>query len=225
MRFDILTIFPEMFENVLSLSILKRAVEAGKAEFVVSNIRDHAKDAHRTVDDAPYGGGAGMVMKADVLADAVEAVPLVGKKRLRVLMSAQGEKFTQKMAEELSGYDQLVIVCGRYEGVDERFIELLIDREISVGDFVLTGGEIPAMAVCDAVVRLLPGVLGNASSLSSETFSDGLLEYPQYTRPPEFRGMKVPDVLLSGNHKEIDKWRREESLRRTRERRPDLLVG
>lgn len=192
-------------------------------EFVVHNIRDYATDAHKTVDDTPYGGGAGMVMRADVLARAMEAVPKVGQKRLNVLMSAQGERFSQSVAAELALLDQLVLVCGRYEGVDERFIELFIDREISVGDYVLTGGEIPAMAVADAVVRLLPGVLGNSESLTAESFSDGLLEYPHYTRPPEFKGLKVPDVLLSGHHKEIDKWRKEESLKRTKERRPDLI--
>lgn len=223
MRIDILTIFPEMFTPVLSTSILKRGVAAGKVEFVVHNIRDYATDAHKTVDDTPYGGGAGMVMRADVLARAMEAVPKVGQKRLNVLMSAQGERFSQSVAAELALLDQLVLVCGRYEGVDERFIELFIDREISVGDYVLTGGEIPAMAVADAVVRLLPGVLGNSESLTAESFSDGLLEYPHYTRPPEFKGLKVPDVLLSGHHKEIDKWRKEESLKRTKERRPDLI--
>ncbi|OGQ48064.1 MAG: tRNA (guanosine(37)-N1)-methyltransferase TrmD [Deltaproteobacteria bacterium RIFCSPLOWO2_02_FULL_47_10] len=223
MRIDILTIFPEMFASVFDSSILKRAQGAGKAEVVIHNIRDYARDAHHTVDDAPYGGGAGMVMRADVLASAVEAVPVVGKKRQVVLMSAQGERFLQGTAREFSGLEQLVLVCGRYEGVDERFIEHFIDREISIGDYVLTGGEIPAMAVLDATVRLIPGVLGNAASLEAETFVGSLLEYPQYTRPAEFRGNKIPDVLLSGNHKEIKAWRKEQSLKRTAKRRPDLL--
>ena len=223
MRIDILTIFPEMFASVFDSSILKRAQGAGKAEVVIHNIRDYARDAHHTVDDAPYGGGAGMVMRADVLASAVEAVPVVGKKRQVVLMSAQGERFLQGTAREFSGLEQLVLVCGRYEGGDERFIEHFIDREISIGDYVLTGGEIPAMAVLDATVRLIPGVLGNAASLEAETFVGSLLEYPQYTRPAEFRGNKIPDVLLSGNHKEIKAWRKEQSLKRTAKRRPDLL--
>lgn len=223
MRIDILTIFPSMFDGFFSSSILKRALKSGKIETAVHNIRDYARDVHRTVDDTPYGGGAGMVMKVDVLADAVEAVPVTGKNRQVILMSAQGEKFTQSGAAKLAKLDQLILVCGRYEGVDERFIELFVDSEISVGDYVLTGGEIPAMVVCDAVIRLIPGVLGNALSLASETFLNGLLEYPQYTRPPEFRGALVPDVLLSGDHKEIERWRHEESLKRTKERRPDLL--
>lgn len=224
MRIDILTIFPEMFASVFDSSILKRAQDEGKAEIVIHNIRDYASDAHHTVDDAPYGGGAGMVMKADVLAAAVEAVPVAGKKRQIVLMSAQGERFLQETAGEFSGLDQLVLVCGRYEGVDERFIEHFIDREISIGDYILTGGEIPAMAILDAAVRLMPGVLGNAASLEAETFAENLLEYPQYTRPAEFRGNKIPGVLLTGNHKEIEAWRKEQSLKRTAERRPDLLM-
>jgi tRNA (guanine37-N1)-methyltransferase len=223
MRIDILTIFPEMFASAFASGIIKRAQDAGKVEICISDIRSSALDAHRTVDDTPYGGGAGMVMKVDVLARALEAVPVTGKKRLVVLMSAQGEKFDQKLATELSGFDQLVMICGRYEGVDERFIELFVDKEISIGDYVLSGGEFPAMAVSDAVIRLLPDVLGNSESLKSESFSDGLLEYPQYTRPPEFNGLKVPDVLLSGNHKEIAKWRSERSLERTKKKRPDLL--
>lgn len=223
MRIDILTIFPEMFDSVFAHSIIKRAVEFGKVEIFITDIRASAADAHRTVDDTPYGGGAGMVMKPDVLAKALEAVPAVDGRRLVVLMSAQGEKFEQAVAHELAELDQMVIICGRYEGVDERFIELFVDKEVSVGDYVLSGGEIASMAVCDAVIRLIPGVLGNSESIKSESFADGLLEYPQYTRPPEFMGLKVPEVLLGGNHKEIDKWRKEESLLRTRTRRPDLF--
>lgn len=223
MQIDILTIFPPMFDSVFAFSILKRASSAGKVKIAVHDIRDFARDAHHTVDDAPYGGGAGMVMKPDVLADAVGAVPVAGKKKQVVLMSAQGEKLTHNVVAELALLDQMILVCGRYEGVDERFIELFVDREISVGDFVTTGGEIPAMAVCDAVVRLIPGVLGNEESLLNESFARGLLEYPQFTRPVKFRDKKVPEVLLSGNHKEIEKWRHEQSVKRTKERRPDLL--
>lgn len=223
MRIDILTIFPDIFTSVFSQSIIKRAQSAGKVEIVVHDIRGAAADAHHTVDDAPYGGGAGMVMKADVLAVALTAVPVAGEKRLVVLMSPQGEPFVQKRAGELAGFDQLIIVCGRYEGVDERFIELFVDSEISVGDYVTSGGEIPAMVICDAVIRLVPGVLGNSESVETESHADGLLEYPQYTRPAEFNGLKVPEVLLAGNHKEIKNWRKEQSLKRTALRRPDLL--
>lgn len=212
-----------MFESVFASSIIKRALEKGKVEIVLHNIRDFAADPHKTVDDAPYGGGAGMVMKPDVLASAVKAVTKVGSKSLRILLSAQGKKLEQSVVAELALLDQLVLVCGRYEGVDERFIESFIEREISVGDYVTSGGEIPAMIVSDAVIRLLPGVLGNDESVKSESFANGLLEYPQYTRPPEFNGKKVPDVLLSGNHKEIDQWRHERSLERTKARRPDMI--
>ncbi len=223
MRIDILTIFPEMFSSVFAATIIKRAQAAGKVEISLHDIRDFASDAHRTVDDTPYGGGAGMVMKADILSKAVESVASVGERRSVILLSAQGEKLEHKVAAELAGLDQMVLICGRYEGLDERFIELYVDREISIGDFVASGGEIPAMVVCDAVIRLLPGVLGNVESIKNESHANGLLEYPQYTRPPEFKGLKVPDVLLSGNHKEIEKWRHEQSLKRTAERRPDLL--
>ncbi len=223
MQIDILTIFPEMFESVFASSIIKRALEKGKVKIVLHNIRDFATDPHKTVDDSPYGGGAGMVMKPDVLANAVGAVEKVGEKSARILLSAQGEKLEQSVVAELALLDQLILVCGRYEGVDERFIESFIEREISVGDYVTSGGEIPAMIVSDAVIRLLPGVLGNDESVKSESFANGLLEYPQYTRPPEFNGKKVPEVLLSGNHKEIDKWRHERSLERTKARRLDLI--
>jgi tRNA (guanine37-N1)-methyltransferase len=223
MQIDILTIFPEMFEGVFASSIIKRALEKGKVKIVLHNIRNSAADAHKTVDDAPYGGGAGMVMKPDVLAAAVSAVEKAGEKRLCVLLSAQGERFTQSAAAGLALLDQLILICGRYEGVDERFIESFVEREISVGDYIASGGEIPAMAVTDAVIRLIPGVLGNDESVKSESFTNGLLEYPQYTRPPEFNGKRVPEVLLSGNHEEIEAWRHKMSLERTAERRPDLL--
>lgn len=186
------------------------------------NIRDHATDVHHKVDDTPYGGGPGMVMKADVLARAVAAVPLQGRS-LKILLSAQGELFSQRMAEELASYDQLVLVCGHYEGVDERFVTKHIDREISIGDYVVTGGEVPALVVCEAVTRLLPGALGNEASASDESHAGGLLEYPQYTRPAEVDGQRVPDVLMGGNHAEIAKWRRQEQLKRTLARRPELL--
>ncbi len=223
MRIDILTIFPEMFAGVFDSSIVGKTREAGKVDLVLHNIRDQATDVHKTVDDSPYGGGPGMVMKADVLAAAVKAVPKVGKSRKVVLLTPAGEGFSQGRAKDFSGLDQLVLVCGRYEGIDERFIELYIDLELSVGDYVVSGGEIPAMLVIEAVVRLIPGVLGNEESLKSESHTNGLLEYPQYTRPPEFGGLKVPEVLLSGNHKKIDEWREKLSIERTKERRPDLL--
>lgn len=224
MRFDIVTIFPKMFDSPLAESILKRAREAGKIEVIRHDIRDFTSDVHRSVDDTPYGGGAGMVMRPEPLVACVEAVPSVGK-ICRILMTPQGEPLTQAIVKELASYDQLVLICGRYEGIDERARKLICDREISIGDYVLAGGEIPAMVVIDAVTRLIPGVLGNEVSLESESFEEGLLEYPHYTRPETFRGEKVPDVLLSGHHAEIAKWRREQAISRTRERRSDLLSG
>jgi tRNA (guanine37-N1)-methyltransferase len=222
MFFDILTIFPEAFNGPLSVSILKRAVEAGVVRFQCHNIRDYATDPHRKVDDTPYGGGPGMVMKPDVLARAVDAVPQQGR-RLRILLSAQGETLTQAMAQELAGYDQLVLICGHYEGVDERFIATRVDREISIGDYVVTGGEVPALVICEAVTRLLPGVLGNAASVQEESHAEGLLEYPHYTRPAVFEGTPVPEVLVSGNHAAVAAWRHEEQLKRTQDRRAELL--
>ncbi len=222
MRFDVVTIFPKMFDSPLAESILKRAREAGKIEVALHDIRDFTTDVHRSVDDTPYGGGAGMVMRPEPLVACVEALPATGK-RCRILMTPQGEPLTQAIVRDLATYDQLVLICGRYEGVDERARKLIADREISIGDYVVAGGEIPAMVVIDAVTRLIPGVLGNEASTESESFEEGLLEYPQYTRPETFRGEKVPDVLLSGHHAEIAKWRREKAILRTRERRPDLL--
>ncbi len=222
MRFDIVTIFPDMFSSVLGETIIKRASEKGLAEFHLHDIRDHTKDRHRTVDDTPYGGGAGMVMMAAPLLDAVEAVPRKGR-CLKILLTPQGEPFTQELAKELAGFDQIVLTCGRYEGIDERARKLVADREISIGDFILSGGEIAAMALIDAVVRLVPGVLGNEDSARDESFEAGLLEYPQYTRPEEFSGEAVPKVLLSGNHAQIRRWRRAQALLRTRARRPDLF--
>jgi tRNA (guanine37-N1)-methyltransferase len=222
MRFDVVTIFPKMFDSPLAESILKRAREAGLMEVVTHDIREFTSDVHRSVDDTPYGGGAGMVMRPEPLVRCVESVPVFGK-RVRILMTPQGEPLTQRIVKDLSAYDQIVLICGRYEGIDERARSLIADREISIGDYVVAGGEIPAMVVIDAVTRLIPGVLGNESSVEFESFEDSLLEYPHYTRPETFRGEKVPDVLLSGHHAEIDKWRRKEAILRTLSRRPDLL--
>jgi len=222
MRFDIVTIFPGMFESVLGETIIKRAREKGLVDFHMHDVRDFTRDKHRCVDDTPYGGGAGMVMMPGPLAETVESVPREGRS-LRVLLTPDGERLTQKVARELSQYDQLILISGRYEGIDERARRHIADREISIGDFVLSGGEIAAMAVIDSVVRLVPGVLGNEESAGEESFESGLLEYPHYTRPEEFRGEKVPEVLRSGNHARIDRWRRTEALIRTREKRPDLF--
>ena len=210
-----------MFQGPLTESILKRAREQGLLSITLHNIRDATTDKHHVVDDYPYGGGAGMVMKPAPIFDAVEAVYQGGP---IILLTPQGRLFTQQVAKELSQHERLTLICGHYEGIDERVHEHLITDEISIGDFVLTGGELAAMIVVDAVSRLLPGVLGGEESTLDESHSSGLLEYPQYTRPPEFRGWRVPDILLSGNHAEIAKWRRKESLRRTRERRPDLFA-
>lgn len=222
MRFDILTIFPDMFVSPMSHSILKRAQTAQKITLQVWNIRDAAEGVHAQVDDAPYGGGAGMVFKPEPLVKAIEVVPTVGK-RCNILLTPRGKLLQQIDLEELLIYDQLVLVCGRYEGVDQRAIDLKIDKEISVGDYILTGGEIPAMILVDGVTRLIPGVLGCENSTVNESFAQGLLEHPHYTRPEIFRGQEVPAVLRSGNHREIEAWRRKESLRITQERRPDLL--
>lgn len=222
MRIDILTLFPEMFEGVLSSSILGKAREKEIVDFHVTNFRDFSESKHGTVDDTPYGGGGGMVLKPEPLFRAVES--MAGEKKPRViLMCPQGVPYNQKLAEELAKEEHLVFVCGHYEGYDERIREHLVTDEISIGDYVLTGGELAAMVVIDSVVRLQPGALGNQTSAVEDSFSTGLLEYPHYTRPAEFRGWKVPDVLLSGHHANIVKWRLKESLRRTSERRPDLL--
>lgn len=223
MRFDVLSIFPEMLESPLNFSLLKKAREKGLIEIGLHNIRDWAKDKHRMTDDAPYGGGCGMVMKVDPVHQALVSVQESYGRGEVILMTPQGETFSQKMAAELAVKDHLILVCGRYEGFDERIREHLADREISIGDYILTGGEISALVVIDAVSRLVPGVLGNDASAASESFSGGLLEYPQYTRPPEYQGWCVPDVLISGNHAEIERWQKVEALRRTLQRRPDLL--
>ncbi len=223
MRIDVLTLFPEMFGGPLGHSILKRAVERGVLEVALTNPRDFATDRHRTVDDAPYGGGPGMVMKPGPLFAAAEAVARPGSPI--VLLSPRGRVFTQAVARELAGHDHLVLICGHYEGVDERVRDHLATDELSIGDYVLTGGELAAMVIVDAVARLLPGVLGDDLSSADESHSGGLLEYPQYTRPPEFRGRRVPDALLSGNHALIEGWRRWQSLLVTALHRPDLITA
>jgi tRNA (guanine37-N1)-methyltransferase len=225
MRFDFFSLFPRYFESPLSGAIFQRAMDRGKAEYHVHNIRDYAHDKHRITDDYPYGGGAGMVLKPEPVFEAVEAVlaSCTAPDCAVILMTPQGKLFSQAEARRLAGFSRLLIICGHYEGMDERVIQHLITDEISIGDYVLSGGELPAMVVADAVVRLVPGVLGSADSTREESHSTGLLEYPQYTRPPEYRGIKVPGVLLSGHHGEIARWRRKESLRRTLERRPEML--
>lgn len=222
MNIHVLSLFPDMFTGVFGSSILKKAQEKNAVSIAVTDIRNFSINKHKQVDDYPYGGGAGMVLKPEPMFQAVESIT-EGRKPRIILMCPQGERFTQKKAEELAKEEELVFLCGHYEGYDERIRTHLVTDEISIGDFVLTGGELPAMTVIDAVVRLLPGVLGQEDSHIQDSFSTGLLEHPHYTRPAEFRGMKVPDVLLSGNHANIDKWRQQESLKRTFERRPDLL--
>jgi tRNA (guanine37-N1)-methyltransferase len=230
MRIDILTIFPGMFAGAgpLGASIIGRAVERGAVDLRVHDLRDWTSDRHRSIDDYPYGGGAGMVMKAPPVVAAVEAV--LGEDAGReprvpvLLMSAAGRPFSQEMAHDLAHHERFILLCAHYEGVDERAIALAVTDEVSIGDYVLTGGELPAMVMTDAVVRLLPGVI-EAESLAEESFAAGLLEYPHYTRPPEFRGQIVPEVLTSGNHAQIARWRREQALLRTAARRPDLLAS
>lgn len=224
MKIDILSLFPEMFEGVLHSSIMKKAQEQNAVAFNVINFRDYSENKHRKVDDYPYGGGAGMVLKPEPIFSAVEAITEKTSSKPRiVLMCPQGERFTQAKAEELAQEEHVIFICGHYEGYDERIRESLVTDEISIGDFVLTGGELAAMVVTDSVVRLLPNVLGNEESPALDSFSTGLLEHPQYTRPATFNGMSVPDVLLSGNHAKVDTWREEQSLLRTYERREDLL--
>lgn len=224
MNIDILTLFPEMFEGVLNTSILKRASDKKKFHYNLVNFRDYTTNKHQKVDDYPYGGGAGMVLSPQPIFDAVNALKEKTEEKTRViLMCPQGEPFNQKKAEELALEDHLIFICGHYEGYDERIREHLVTDEISIGDYVLTGGELGAMVVIDSVVRLLPDVLGNKDSASQDSFSTGLLEHPHYTRPASFRGLNVPDILLSGDHAKIEAWRRQESLNRTYKRRPELL--
>jgi len=222
-RFDILSIFPEMFASPLQFSLLKRAREKGLIDVRLFDIRQYAEDKHKMTDDAPYGGGGGMVMKVEPIERALAALDRKGEETQVILLTPQGELFNQKMAEQLSLYSRLVLICGHYEGVDERVREHLTDKELSIGDYILTGGELSALVVVDAVSRLVPGVLGNSESAASDSFAMGILEYPQYTRPAVYRDWQVPEVLLSGNHAEITAWRRREALKRTLIRRPDLL--
>ena len=221
MKFHFLTVFPEYF-GVLDYGIIGRAAREGRFSVNVVNIRDYSTDKHRKTDDYPYGGGAGMVMTPDPIVRATEAAD-PDHKALRIYMSPKGEPFKQSMAKELAAYGELLFLCGGYEGVDERAIELAVGREISIGDYVLTGGELPALVVMNAVARYIDGVLGSSESTVEESFSSGLLEYPQYTRPQVYRGLSVPDVLVSGNHAEVDAWRARKSLEITKARRPDLL--
>jgi tRNA (guanine37-N1)-methyltransferase len=223
-KFGIVTIFPEMIQAYVGFSILRRAIEKGLICVNVHNLRDYATDKHRTVDDYPYGGGPGMVMKAEPFFRAVESLWPMKDLRRVIMVSPRGRVFSQAVAGELSADGrELVFLCGRYEAIDERVREELIDDEISIGDYVLTGGELPALVIIDAVSRLLPGVLGDSSSAEEESFSRGLLDYPHYTRPEDFRNMEVPGVLLSGNHEEIRKWRKQQALKATLQKRPDLL--
>lgn len=222
-KFEILSIFPEMFASPLNFSLLKKAQEKNLLNISVHDIREWAEDKHKMTDDAPYGGGCGMVMKVEPVERALSAIINPEEDPIVILMTPQGESLNQKIAAELSQEKQVIIICGRYEGVDERIREHLVDREISIGDYILTGGELAALVLIDTVSRLIPDVLGNPESISSESFSENLLEYPQYTRPARYKGWPVPDVLQSGNHSQIEQWRRRESLKRTYKRRPDLL--
>ncbi|MBP1961135.1 tRNA (guanosine(37)-N1)-methyltransferase TrmD [Paenibacillus aceris] len=231
MRIDVLTLFPEMFDGVFSSSILGKARDKGIVSLNTVNFRDYSNNKHNTVDDYPYGGGGGMVLKPEPIFAAVEDLPKHQSadqdpvKPRVILMCPQGTPFSQKIAEELSNEEHLVFICGHYEGYDERIRQYLVTDELSIGDYVLTGGELPAMVVIDSVVRLLPGVLGNEMSAVTDSFSTGLLEYPHYTRPAKFREWEVPEMLLSGHHENVKRWRRKESLFRTLDRRPDLLEG
>ncbi|MEO2082860.1 MAG: tRNA (guanosine(37)-N1)-methyltransferase TrmD [Desulfurobacteriaceae bacterium] len=223
MRFSVLTVLPGLFDCFLREGVIGKAVSSGKVEVNVFNLRDFAFDKHRVVDDVPYGGGPGMVLKPEPIFRAYDRISERYGKPYVVLTEPWGEKFSQDMALEFSKREHIMIICGRYEGVDER-VKSIVDREVSIGDYVLTGGELPAMVIMDAVIRLIPGVLGNEESLRADSFmGKGLLGYPNYTRPAEYRGMKVPEVLLSGHHKRIEEWRREQSIRRTLERRPELI--
>ncbi|MGE5249483.1 MAG: tRNA (guanosine(37)-N1)-methyltransferase TrmD [Bacteroidota bacterium] len=223
MQFEVFTLLPEVFPPYLETSILKRARQKGLIDVRVHNIRDYTHDRHHTTDDTPYGGGGGMVMKPQPVFEAVESILAGGIPCPIIMLTPQGRLFDQRVAQELAAHERLALICGRYEGIDERIREHLITDEISIGDYVLTGGELPALIVVDAVARLLPGVLGDPEGAADDSHASGLLEYPHYTRPPEFRGWAVPEVLLSGDHARIEKWRREQSLLRTFRRRPDLL--
>ena len=224
MRFDILTLFPAMFSSPFEAGILGKAIEKGLIEIRIVNIRDFTSDKHHVVDDTPYGGGQGMVMKVEPIAQAIEWVKSESPSAWTIYLTPQGRPFSQERAKALSSETHLVLLCGRYEGVDERVREMFVDEEVSIGDYVLTGGELAAMVMVDSISRLLPGVLGSDQSAEEDSFSESLLEYPQYTRPVDFRGQGVPEVLVSGNHEAISQWRRKEALRRTVKSRPDLLA-
>jgi tRNA (guanine37-N1)-methyltransferase len=225
MKFEILTLFPEMFAPVLDASILKRGQANGALQICVHNIRDFATDKHHVTDDSPYGGGPGMVMKPEPIAAAIDHINAryLENRPLCIYLSPQGEVWNQRLAEELAQQPAVILLCGHYEGIDERARDLYVHREISLGDYVLTGGELPAMVLIDSIARLLPGVVGNEESVQQDSFSDGLLDHPHYTRPEDFRGVRVPDVLLSGHHKKIQDWRRLQAIERTLKRRPDLI--
>ena len=231
MRIDIITIFPKMFAPVLEESIIKRAQNKGKVKIYVHNLRDYSQDKHRKVDDRPFGGGSGMVMRPEPIFKTVETIlrgtryAVRGTKKPKViLLCPQGEKLNHKVAKKLAKNKHLILICGHYEGVDERVRQYSVDEEISIGDYVLTGGELPAMVLVDCLIRLIPGVLGDKNSLNFESFEGNLLEYPQYTRPADFKGMKVPPILLSGDHKKIETWRKSEALKITKKKRPDLIL-
>ena len=226
MRIDILTIFPKMFAPVLNESIIKRAKNKGRVKIYLHDLRDYSLDKHRKVDDRPFGGGSGMVMRPEPIFRAVENIKSQSHKTAKsqvILLCPQGERLTQKTAKRLAKYKHLILICGHYEGIDERVRRHLVDAEVSIGDYVLTGGELPAMVLIDCLVRLIPGVLGDKNSLNFESFEGNLLEYPQYTRPAIFRRLRVPAILLSGDHKAIESWRKQEALKRTKQKRPDLL--
>ena len=227
MRIDIITIFPGMFEPVVNESIIKRAQKSGRVKIYLHDLRDYSGDRHRKVDDRPFGGGSGMVMRPEPIFAAVESIKAgVKNKRSKViLLCPQGRKLTQNSARQLSRYKHLILLCGHYEGIDERVRKFLVDEEVSIGDYVLTGGELPAMVLIDSIVRLIPGVLGDKNSLNFESFEGNLLEYPHYTRPALFRAMSVPEVLLSGDHKKIEAWRKQQAIKRTKQRRPDIMKG
>jgi tRNA (guanine37-N1)-methyltransferase len=226
MRIDIISLFPEMFSGPFGVSIIKRACEAGRLTIGITNPRDFTSDKHRIVDDSPFGGGCGMVMKPEPIFGAVRSLITDPNQRRRIVLTCPGgSRFDQAKARELAGYDQLILICGHYEGIDERVRRHLVDEALSIGDYVLTGGELPAMVVADAVARMLPGVLGASGGAEEDSFYNGLLEYPQYTRPRLFEGWEVPEVLLSGDHAKIARWRRKLSLKNTLERRPDLLAA
>ncbi len=222
MLIDVVTLFPEIIRTYISHGVIKKAIDDGLVRIRIHNLRDFTKDRHRTVDDYPYGGGSGMVMKPEPIFEAVDYIKSDGHERIIVLLTPQGKVFNQKIARELTQQKGLTFICGRYEAIDER-VRYIVDEEISIGDYVLTGGELPALVIIDAVLRLLPGVLGNYSSVAEESFEWGIFDYPHYTRPPEYRGLRVPDILLSGNHEAIRRWRRKEALRKTLKMRPDLL--